>query len=166
MAKQSEVNSLKTSVSNGKSLIASAITGKGVSTSSTATFQTMANNINRIVQTTGLPITAGSLNYHLEKRVSTNDTFDLSSYNTIAFVESPHEFQRYNKYNFYFSIKSSGTYKFSFNIGTAENGSGSVTKVAGTINFDIAYYGTPVSFNTSTRILTSNRNGNVAYLTK
>ena len=41
----SEINSLKSSVSNGKSLIASAITGKGVSTAATATFQTMANNI-------------------------------------------------------------------------------------------------------------------------
>ena len=41
----SEVNSLKSSVSEGKSLIASALTDKGISTSSTATFQTMANNI-------------------------------------------------------------------------------------------------------------------------
>ena len=44
----SEINNLKTSVSNGKSAIASAITGKGVSTASDATFQTMANNINSI----------------------------------------------------------------------------------------------------------------------
>ena len=44
----SEINSLKSSVSNGKSAIASAITGKGVSTASDATFQTMANNINSI----------------------------------------------------------------------------------------------------------------------
>ena len=45
----SEIESLKTSVSNGKSAIASAITGKGVSTAATATFQTMANNIRQIV---------------------------------------------------------------------------------------------------------------------
>ena len=44
----SEINSLKSSVSNGKSLIASAITGKGVSTASNATFQTMANNISSL----------------------------------------------------------------------------------------------------------------------
>ena len=43
-----EINSLKSSVSNGKSLIASAITGKGVSTASNATFQTMANNISSL----------------------------------------------------------------------------------------------------------------------
>lgn len=37
------------SVSNGKSKIAGAITGKGVSTSATDTFDKMANNINRII---------------------------------------------------------------------------------------------------------------------
>ena len=43
-----EISSLKSSVSNGKSLIASAITDKGVSTASDATFQTMSNNIRNI----------------------------------------------------------------------------------------------------------------------
>ena len=42
------INDLKTSVSEGKSLIASAITDKGVSTASSATFQTMASNIGKI----------------------------------------------------------------------------------------------------------------------
>lgn len=41
---------LKTSVSNGKSAVASAITDKGVSTSATATFDTMASNISKIPQ--------------------------------------------------------------------------------------------------------------------
>ena len=44
----SEMTSLKTSVSNGKAQIASAITGKGVSTSSTASFSDMATNITQI----------------------------------------------------------------------------------------------------------------------
>ena len=44
-----EINNLKSSVSNGKSAIASAITDKGVSTAATATFQTMANNIKSIL---------------------------------------------------------------------------------------------------------------------
>ena len=43
------INDLKTSVSEGKSLIASAITDKGVSTASSATFQTMASNIGKII---------------------------------------------------------------------------------------------------------------------
>ena len=44
----SEINSLKSSVSNGKNLIANAITGKGVATSSSDTFATMANNISAL----------------------------------------------------------------------------------------------------------------------
>lgn len=39
---------LKSSVSNGKTLVANAITGKGVTTSPTAEFATMANNISKI----------------------------------------------------------------------------------------------------------------------
>lgn len=44
----SKYDQLFQSVSNGKSLIASAITGKGVSTASDATFQQMATNIGNI----------------------------------------------------------------------------------------------------------------------
>jgi hypothetical protein len=50
-ASSSDLSSLKTSVSNGKASIASAITGKGVSTSSTAAFSTMATNIKKITTT-------------------------------------------------------------------------------------------------------------------
>ena len=48
-----EISSLKTSVSNGKSAVASAITDKGVSTSATASFNTMANNIRSIETVSG-----------------------------------------------------------------------------------------------------------------
>lgn len=44
----SEINKLKKSVSDGKSLIASAITAKGIETESDATFEVMAENINDI----------------------------------------------------------------------------------------------------------------------
>ena len=47
-AKSSDLNSLKTSVSSGKQLVASAVTGKGVQTAANASFQTIANNINAI----------------------------------------------------------------------------------------------------------------------
>ena len=47
-ATTAQLNELKTSVSNGKSAVASAITDKGVSTSATASFNTMANNIRNI----------------------------------------------------------------------------------------------------------------------
>ena len=51
-ATSAELNSLKTSVSSGKSIVASAVTGKGVNTAADASFQTIANNINSI--STGL----------------------------------------------------------------------------------------------------------------
>lgn len=47
-ATTTELNEVKTSVSNGKSAVASAITDKGVSTSATASFDTMASNIRKI----------------------------------------------------------------------------------------------------------------------
>ena len=43
-----EINTLKTSVSEGKALIASAVTDKGVQTADDATFAVMAANINAI----------------------------------------------------------------------------------------------------------------------
>ena len=45
---ETQVSELFQSVSNGKTLVANAITGKGVSTSTTATFATMATNIGKI----------------------------------------------------------------------------------------------------------------------
>lgn len=60
-ANTSDLNSLKTSVSNGKSAIASAITDKGVSTSASASFNTMANNIRNIKVTTTTTIAPTSL---------------------------------------------------------------------------------------------------------
>ena len=50
-----ELAEVKQSVSNGKSLIASAITDKGIETLSDATFQTMADNIGLIEGNGGLP---------------------------------------------------------------------------------------------------------------
>lgn len=47
-ADQTEVDSLKKSVSDGKATVANAITGKGVATASDATFATMATNIGSI----------------------------------------------------------------------------------------------------------------------
>jgi hypothetical protein len=58
---QTSVDECFQSVSDGKTLIANAITGKGVTTSSSATFATMASNISRIASY-GLP-TINSTNY-------------------------------------------------------------------------------------------------------
>ena len=43
-----DLEGLKTSVSEGKALVAAAVTGKGVVTAADATFETIANNINSI----------------------------------------------------------------------------------------------------------------------
>ena len=58
----------KTSASDGKSLIASAITGKGVSTSATDTFATMADNIDNIQ--TGHTITIDGVEYENDINLS------------------------------------------------------------------------------------------------
>lgn len=47
-AKTSDVESLKTSVSEGKSLVAAAVTDKGVPTAADSTFQTMSDNISKL----------------------------------------------------------------------------------------------------------------------
>ena len=47
-AKTSDLESLKTSVSSGKSIVATAVTGKGVSTAANSSFQTIASNIKNI----------------------------------------------------------------------------------------------------------------------
>ncbi len=52
-ATTAQLNEVKTSVSNGKSAVASAITDKGVSTSATASFDTMASNIRAIPTAVG-----------------------------------------------------------------------------------------------------------------
>ena len=53
---QTELNSLKSSVSEGKSLVAAAVTDKGVTTAAGATFQTIADNIGKIVTASGLAV--------------------------------------------------------------------------------------------------------------
>ena len=50
---QTELDSLKSSVSEGKSLVAAAVTDKGVTTAADATFQTIADNIGKIVIASG-----------------------------------------------------------------------------------------------------------------
>lgn len=64
-----EMNSVKTSVSNGKSLIASAITDKGVSTASDATFQVMADNISQIKSGVSVPVFGENFNYTGEYQI-------------------------------------------------------------------------------------------------
>ena len=66
------------SVSNGKSLIASAITDKGVNTSNTATFQEMATNIGNITSTGG-DTTQYSVTYNLSNVTSSNTATSVNA---------------------------------------------------------------------------------------
>ena len=105
------INNLKTSVSEGKSLIASAITDKGVSTASSATFQTMANNIGKI-QTA-----AGSI-YNLadyDGALFNNDTntlyfpcLDINSSGGITVKNAGDSIRSWSTTLFYFGIKGAG----------------------------------------------------------
>ena len=52
---QTQIDSLKSSVSSGKTLVAAAVTGKGVPTAATDSFATMASNIAAIPSGGGTP---------------------------------------------------------------------------------------------------------------
>jgi hypothetical protein len=54
---KAEISDLKKSVSDGKTLVANAITAKGVTTATDATFQAMANNVANIVEGTVISVT-------------------------------------------------------------------------------------------------------------
>ena len=102
----SEINNLKSSVSDGKVLIANAITGKGVTTSSSASFATMASNITSIAVTpvidgayriqlsvaffTTIPANTGSVK--ISDRVYFNSIYDygnlFTKYGRVSFFPS------------------------------------------------------------------------------
>ena len=74
---QTQVDELFQSVSNGKTLVANAITGKGISTSSSATFATMAQNI-RNISTGENPYTVAYVKVKCTTNSSTTLTFNFS----------------------------------------------------------------------------------------
>lgn len=88
---QNEIDELNTnlescfqSVSSGKSLIASAITDKGVTTASDATFETMANNINNIKFSTST--WTSQQNYSSTCMSSSTSTFEATTAGIYAAV--------------------------------------------------------------------------------
>lgn len=77
---QEAIDQLFTSVSNGKELVAGAITDKGISTSANATFQQMATNIGQIK--TDINFNVKSFYYNASSggtRYSTNSIYDLNA---------------------------------------------------------------------------------------
>ena len=99
-----EINNLKTSVSNGKSAVASAITDKGVSTSATASFNTMANNIRKIV--TSNIYTINNFNNELisDDKITHYPCYEYGSGNNITYHAENTSLQNGRNY-FYFNMK-------------------------------------------------------------
>lgn len=75
----SEVDSLKLSVSNGKQLIASAITDKNISTSNTDSFQTMADNIKQIKTGINVKIDNTSVDYDFDLKLLREEWVSVST---------------------------------------------------------------------------------------
>lgn len=75
---KSAINEVFQSVSNGKALVASAITDKGVSTSSSDSFSTMATNIRSIPNQGGGITPSGTIN------ITANGTVDVTNYATAS----------------------------------------------------------------------------------
>ena len=71
------LNELFQSASNGKTLIANAITGKGVKTNATDSFQTMATNIENISGGSGGITPTGT------KEITQNGTYDVTNFATV-----------------------------------------------------------------------------------
>lgn len=71
------LNELFQSASNGKQLIATAITGKGVNTLATDTFQTMATNINNI------KVGGGGITPTGTKEITQNGTYDVTNFASV-----------------------------------------------------------------------------------
>lgn len=78
---QGAIDQLFTSVSNGKELIADAITDKGVTTSASASFQIMANNIGRISTGYGIATDTTAFTPLPNNRTSTFSRISFSGLN-------------------------------------------------------------------------------------
>ena len=99
----SEINSLKTSVSSGKTQVANAITGKGVSASGNDSFATLASKINQI--TTGSWYRSFNTNVAYADGSISSYTLNLTSYNYIAVTT----YQGSNKAHFRISVIKDGS---------------------------------------------------------
>ena len=98
------INELKTSVSNGKSAVASAITDKGVSTSATASFNTMANNIRKIVTSNIYTINNSNNELISDDKITHCPCYEYGTGNNITYHAENTSLQNGKNY-FYFNMK-------------------------------------------------------------
>ena len=94
---ENDINPLKTSVSEGKSLVAAAVTDKGVPTAADDTFQTMADNIGKISTITGIPaigvpldvrFSVGSFSHDMSRTCSLHSNSNYHVIDTDSFSRS------------------------------------------------------------------------------
>ena len=83
---ETQVNELFQSVSDGKTLVANAITGKGVPTSSTDTFATMASNISNIRNINNISYTSESKNGSVSVKSGDTGSIRITFSNTVLGV--------------------------------------------------------------------------------
>lgn len=98
------INELKTSVSNGKSAVASAITDKGVSTSATASFNTMANNIRKIVTSNIYTINNSNNELISDDKITHCPCYEYGTGNNITYHAENTSLTNGKNY-FYFNMK-------------------------------------------------------------
>lgn len=152
------INEVFQNVSNGKQLIATAITDKGVTTSSDSTFQTMATNIRGIPNQGGGITPTGTIN------ITANGTIDVTNYaNAVINVEGTGSTIITTNKN---TLNKRGNKKLSFGVIsdihiTTDTTNGANVKFANALNFfktqscnfvafcgDIANYDKANEFNT------------------
>ena len=106
---QTAIDQLFTSVSNGKSLIASAITDKGVSTSASDTFAQMATNIGTIE-------TGQKVNIYTDQEIINNKYLEIPNYHSgMQFVFWTTE-SYYNYTRFLITIYGNNDYVYRLNL--------------------------------------------------
>ena len=130
-----EISSLKSSVSSGKTQVANAITGKGVATSSSDTFATMAANINSI--NIGLNFTASKWKVQ-QWSLSYGSNLTISNIKYLATL-----YNGGNRYFFYlYDIANNRSYDWHLKL-TVGNYAGSlsitndITRINGSSQFDV-----------------------------
>lgn len=88
---KAEMSDIKKSVSDGKTLVANAITAKGVSTATNATFQTMADNVSSIITLDSVPHTTADGTVYDNAYINTNEVkyvIDFTNLNNAVYTNS------------------------------------------------------------------------------
>ena len=107
-ATQIEVDELKTSVSEGKALIAAAVTDKGVETAATDTFAVMASNIESIE--TGSKIISGTFKtkeFFGSESFTTTDFNKINAYKNFILVKASEDDRSETPYDgYYYTVRN------------------------------------------------------------